>query len=328
MDIPAISVIISAFNRGEGLRETLRSVLAQDPSAVDYEVIAVDNNSTDNTAEVIHSLIREGHTRLRYVFEPQQGVSYGRNAGIRVARAPVLAFTDDDVVVSPQWLRVIKRRFDENPSVDYLTGRMLPIYDVDPPAWLTRANSGPCVLRDRGDQPLYSEPGRFFPGWATANIAFRREVFTRAGLFSGDFPRGQDLEFIIRVWRAQGRGMYAPDMTVSHRITAERMTKAYHRMWHTREGDIRARVHFREIFDRDDRVRPEPAPAPRVLGVPRFLLREIVLEAGRWVLAMVRRDDAAAFRHESQLRQSVSYARTSFRQRINRRTPAVRLQAS
>jgi glycosyltransferase involved in cell wall biosynthesis len=323
---PAISVIISAYNRGDGLRETLRSVLAQDPATVEYEVIAVDNNSTDNTAAVIQALIAEGHTRLRYLFEPQQGVSYGRNAGIGVAKAPVLAFTDDDVVVAPNWLQAIKRRFDENPSVDYLTGRMLPIYDVPPPVWLTRANSGPCVLRDRGEEPLYSEPGRFFPGWATANIAFRREVFTKAGMFSGDFPRGQDLEFIIRVWRAQGRGMYAPDMTVSHRITAERMTKAYHRMWHTREGDIRARVHFREIFDRDDRVLREPAPAARLLGVPRFLLREIVLGAGRWVRAMIRRDDAAAFRHESELRQSVSYARTSFRRRRDRATRAVRLQ--
>jgi glycosyltransferase involved in cell wall biosynthesis len=323
----AISVIISTFNRGDGLRDTLRSVLANDPAECDYEVIAVDNNSTDNTAAVIQSLIAEGHTRLHYVFEAQQGVSYGRNAGIRTAKAPILAFTDDDVVVRPNWLSAIKRAFDENPGVDYVTGRMLPIYDEPPPRWLTQTNSGPCVLRERGDQPLYSEPGRFFPGWATANIAFRKRVFTTAGLFAPDFPRGQDLEFIIRVWRTQARGMYAPDVTVSHRITPERITKAYHRMWHSREGDIRARVHFREIFDRDDRVRNEPAPTPRLLGVPRFVLREIVLEAGRWLLAVVRRQGAAAFRHEALLRQSVSYARTSFRRRSLNRGPMVGLHA-
>jgi hypothetical protein len=104
------------------------------------------------------------------------------------------------------------------------------------------------------------------------------------------------------------------------------MTKAYHRMWHTREGDIRARVYLREIFDREDRVCSEPAPTARVMGVPRFLLREIAVETGRWLAATIRRDDAAAFRHESQLRQSVSYARTSYRRRHLHDRPLVRLQ--
>jgi glycosyltransferase involved in cell wall biosynthesis len=216
---PQISVIISAYNRGNGLGETLRSVLAQDAAGIEYEVIAVDNNSTDDTADVIQSLIAAGHSRLRYVFERQQGVSYGRNAGIRRAQAPILAFTDDDVVVAPDWLRAIKGCFDENPSIDYVTGPMLPIYDEPPPVWLTRVNSGPCVLRDRGNQPLYSEPGRFFPGWATANIAFRRDVFARVGLFSGDFPRD-------RIWSSSSesgaRGGVACTRPVSPSATGSR----------------------------------------------------------------------------------------------------------
>lgn len=319
----AVSVIMSVFNRGDALRETLESVLTQDTDA-EYEVIAVDNNSTDNTAEVIQSFILRHPGRLTYVFEPQQGVSHGRNAGIRIARAPVLAFTDDDVVVAPNWIATIKRRFEENPQIGYVTGKMVPIFDVGAPVWLTRGNNGPCVLRDRGEQPIYSEPGCFFPGWATANIAFRREVFDRVGLFSADFPRGQDLELIIRVWRAKVSGMYAPDLTVSHRVSADRLTKAYHRMWHTREGDIRARVHFREIFDRNNRVIDGEPAVPRVFGVPRFLLREVLTEGLRWLAATVRRDEGTAFAHESQLRQTLSYIRTAFR----RRGTTVRRQAA
>ena len=310
-----VSVIISAFNRGEGLRATLESVLAQDAAGIRSEVIAVDNNSTDNTAPVIKSFISRGHDNLRYVFEPQQGVSYGRNAGIRLARAPILAFTDDDVVVTPAWIRTIKQRLDDNPDVDYVTGKMLPIFDVPPPPWLKGATQGPCVLRDRGDVPLYSRRGCFFPGWATANIAFRREIFDRVGLFSGDFPRGQDLELIIRVWRAGGRGMYAPDMQVSHRITADRLTKQYHRMWHTREGDIRARVQYREIFDRADRVIAGKPTVARVMNIPRFIFRDLVTHATRWAWAMARGDEAGAFAHEGELRQTASYMRTCFRRR-------------
>lgn len=308
MATPDISVIVSTCNRGEALAETLRSLLEQDHRGVGYEVLVVDNNSTDETREVIHAFVTRAAGRLRYLFEPTQGVSYGRNTGIRAARAPLLAFTDDDVVVAPDWIRVIHDRFEQNPHVHYVTGKMLPLYDGAPPEWMTSATSGPCVLRDRGDRPLYSEPGCFFPGWATANIGFRRAVFERVGLFSGDFPRGQDLELIVRVWRARLPGMYAPDLCVTHRVSRERLTKAYHRAWHTREGDIRARVRFREIFDRDDRVIEGEPGIASVLGVPRFLIREALSTAGQWASELLRRDGARAFAHECQLRQTVAYA--------------------
>ena len=166
-------------------------------------------------------------------------MSYGRNAGLRAARAPILAFTDDDVIASPDWVANIKRAFDENPGTDYLNGKILPLYGGPSSAWLTAANSGPCTIRDRGEERLFGRPGCFFPNWATANLAFRRTVFDRVGGFAEDFERGEDLEFIVRVWRAGCAGMYTPDVVVSHKIPRERMTKAYHRMWHTREGEIR-----------------------------------------------------------------------------------------
>jgi GT2 family glycosyltransferase len=309
---PDISIIISTYNRGDSLRATLDSLLGQDAAGLPHEIIVVDNNSTDETAAVIQSYAGDG-SNVRYVFEPEQGVPHGRNAGLRAARAPIVAFTDDDVIVLPGWLQAIRRRFDENPDVDYLTGRMLPIYEAPPPRWLTRETSGPCVLRDRGDQPIHGEAGCFFPGWATANIAFRRRVFDRVGVFDGAFPRGEDLEFIIRVWRAGCRGMYAPDLGVLHHVTANRLTKAYHRTWHATEGRIRARVRFREIFDQHNRV-VDGEPAVRCLfGVPRFLFRELLVGAARWAMALLRGDAARAFEHEGQLRQTANYVLTCFR---------------
>jgi glycosyltransferase involved in cell wall biosynthesis len=309
-----VAVIISTWNRCDELHGTLEAVLSQDADPCSYEVIIADNNSTDGTRDVVESFIARGHRNLRYVFEPQPGVSHGRNTAIRATRAAILAFTDDDVLVARSWVANIKRAFDSNPHVDYVTGKMLPIFEAEPPSWMAGDNTGPCVLRNRGDQPLYSQPGCFFPGWATANIAFRRTVFDRIGLFAGDFPRGQDLELIVRLWRANGRGMYAPDVVVSHHIPLERMTKKYHRMWHTREGDIRSRIRLREIFDSAGRVMGETPGSPRLFGVPAFLYRELMGECAGWLVAALRRDESRAFRFEGKVRQTVSYMRTRFRE--------------
>ncbi len=307
-----LSVIISTHNRGEGLRRTLQSIVAQEAPGLRFEVLVVDNNSTDDTGSIIRSFAA-AHPCVRPLFEPRQGVSYGRNAAIRVSAAPILAFTDDDIVVGRSWLANIERSFEAHPEIDYVSGRVLPTWDAPPPAWLASGNNGPCVLRDRGDQPLFSRAGYFFPGWATSNIAFRREVFDRVGLFSGDFPRGQDLEFIMRLWQANGRGMYAPDVVVHHTIPAERMTKAHHRMWHTREGDIRARVRFREVFDIDGRLLREPPRRRTILGTPAFLFKELAVEGIGWARATARRDAALAFVYETKVRQTLNYIRSRMR---------------
>jgi GT2 family glycosyltransferase len=317
-----ISVVISTYNRGEELRDTLKSLLAQRDGPA-YEVLVVDNNSTDDTKSIIEAYARRSE-RLRYLSEPRQGVSYGRNTGIAAARGAIVAFTDDDVIVSADWIAQIDQAFAANPAVDYLTGKILPLFERPRPAWLTNQNSGPCTIRDRGDEPLYSRRGHFFPGWATANFAIRRPTLDRAGLFAVDFPRGEDLELVIRIWRANGRGMYAPGVVVSHKIPAERTTKAYHRMWHTREGDIRARVRYKEIVDRDGRVVDALPPSAQLFGAPAFLYAELLRESLRWLLATVRGTDADAFFHESRCRQCFSYLQTRVRSRPAAPRPSLR----
>src|SRR5215216_2688114 len=121
-----ISVIISTYNRCDMLSSAIEKLLAQERERVAYEIIIVDNNSTDRTREVVESFIARGHSNLRYVFEPRQGVSHARNRGIAHAAAPIIAFADDDVVVSLDWVATIKRAFDEHTSVDCIGGRVLP----------------------------------------------------------------------------------------------------------------------------------------------------------------------------------------------------------
>jgi GT2 family glycosyltransferase len=306
-----VSVVISTHNRSDVLVLTIESLAAQESRGTRYEVIVVDNNSTDQTQQVVREAAARGHSHLRLLFEPRPGVSHGRNAGIRAAAAPIVAFTDDDVCVDRHWVANIKRAFDKYPDVDYITGKVLPRWEGERPAWLTPDNwGGPCVLRDRGDAPISGVPGTFFPGWATCNLAVRRRLIDRIGTFSGEFDRGEDLEFILRVWRADLRGMYVPDVIVTHRVPADRMTKAYHRGWHVAEGRIRARLRYKEIFDAEGRIRTEPLDGPRLLGTPAFLYRELFHESKRWLRARWRRQDGVSFRHECQIRQLISYMRS------------------
>src|SRR5262249_33819758 len=111
-----LSVVIATYNRSHLIRGALESVLRQQSSAgTAFEVLVVDNKSTDGTKRVVRSLMREHRGRLIYLFEPRQGVSHARNRGVAAARAPVVAFMDDDVRAEPNWVATIKTVFDRHP---------------------------------------------------------------------------------------------------------------------------------------------------------------------------------------------------------------------
>jgi glycosyltransferase involved in cell wall biosynthesis len=247
-----ITVVISTFNRCEMLPAAIESVLTQQASGLSYELIVVDNNSTDSTKQVVHSFISQGHPNLKYVFEPKQGLSYGRNAGITNARGAIVVFFDDDVRAHPDWLSNIKRAFDLYTEIDCVAGKILPNWKNDPPPWLTTDHWTPLALQDHGNVPLCADQERPLP-LAGANLAFRRRVFQDA-LFSPDFPRGQDLEFLVRFWRAGGRAMYVPDVMVFADVQPERLTKHFHRQWHASNGRFNSLMRLGEHVGSDGRI--------------------------------------------------------------------------
>src|SRR5262245_56199272 len=105
-----VSVVLSMYNRSERLPAALEALLNQ-RGEVPYEIIVVDNNSSDDTAAVVHRTASRAEGRVQYAFEPRQGLSHGRNAGIALARSPIIAFTDDDVRVSSDWILQLQRAF-------------------------------------------------------------------------------------------------------------------------------------------------------------------------------------------------------------------------
>jgi glycosyltransferase involved in cell wall biosynthesis len=307
--VPDVSVVISTFNRAEVLPRAIQSLLEQDLDAERFEIVIVDNNSTDDTRPTVEAFVGKA-ANLRYVFEPRQGVSYGRNAGILAARAPAIAFTDDDVRVSASWLSTIVRALAEHPEVACVGGRVLPNWAGPWPAWLTREHWGPLALLDYGDAPVYVNAGKRLC-LITANVAYRRKVFDQIGMFSphvqtlGRAVATEDHEILLRLWRAGGQGLYWPALTATADIVPERMSPTYHRRWHHRHGRFLAIMHDEDL---------EQTKAGRFLGVPAHIFRRGVADLGGWIALMLRGDVGRAFTHEIGLWTVLGFIRARWRE--------------
>jgi glycosyltransferase involved in cell wall biosynthesis len=308
---PSVSIVLSTYDRADQIGPAIEHLLAQTPNAPPYEVIVVDNNSTDGTRRIIEAFVTRSDGRLRYVFEPRQGLSNARNAGVAEASAEILAFTDDDVRVSPGWVAAIERAFAAHPRIDCLGGRILPIWPGPTPQWLTRRHwVGPLALQDYGEEPFEVNACRPL-SLAGANFAFRKGVFDRIGLFSPDFPRSEDTELLIRLWLAGGRGLYVPDMLIHAAVQPARLTKAYYREWFTNMGRCNARMRFEELSDPLMGLRDIAPDVSRIFGAPRFAIRELAGEIWGWLTATIAEPPDTAFAHETRIRLLGAYIRES-----------------
>src|SRR5690242_5540205 len=128
-----ISVCICTYNRSESLRRTLESLTRQNNIALS-EVLIVDNNCTDGTAEVVGSF-RES-LPIRLIAEGRQGLAHARNRAAAEFRGDVLLFTDDDVRVGTSWLTAYQDAIRSFPDADYFGGRILPDWQGRKPRWI------------------------------------------------------------------------------------------------------------------------------------------------------------------------------------------------
>ena len=301
------SVVIATYKRAADLRETLKSLSALQPDGP-WEVIVVDNNSPDDTRQVVEAAATGFPVELRYLFEREQGRSPALNAGIRAARGSIIVTTDDDVRVPVDWLNRAAEGL-ERLQCDYVGGRVLPIWGGPRPEWLPNRGGkqwAVIALLDYGAQPI--EFGARVP--LGVNMAFRREAFDRAGLFDPHTGRragtllGQEVrEWCIRARKAGVRGFYIPELVLEHIIPADRLNKSYFRRWFYWRGISRALLYQRAGLDMEA---PEQAihdfsKVPHIAGVPRYLYRKALTAAVDWITATVRRDSVAAFEHETWL---------------------------
>lgn len=300
-----VSVVISTHNRADLLVRCLGS-LVESRTSVAFEIIVVDNGSTDGTRRVIESFQSNRPVPVHYIWEPRRGVSHGRNAGVARAAGPIIAFTDDDIVVSSGWVDEIRQLFGQRPDVDCVGGPVLPLWSEPPPQWLDSRHWSPLSVTDHGSRPF--EIGAKHPlCLLTSNVAFRRGVFERIGVFSPEFPRAQDHELQMRFWLSGGLALYSPAVVVHTAVPSERMGVAYHRQWHTRNGRMCARMKLRERTGPDGSLRPSPKPERLVCGVPAFLWREFSGALFEWCLSVPRQDRGRRLEAEMRVRHLFGY---------------------
>ena len=228
-----VTVILCTYNRCQSLANALQSVAASEmPSSIAWEVLVVDNNSTDQTREVVEGFARRHPGRFRYLFEPKPGKSHALNAGIRDAHGDILAFIDDDVTVEKNWLRNLTGVLVGNAWAG-AGGRILPEKTFSPPPWLPLDGpdnmGGILALFDLGDESIELSQ----PPFGT-NMAFQKKMFEKHGGFRLDLGprpgselRNEDTEFGRRLLAAGERLRYEPSATVYHRVPEERLTTGY-----------------------------------------------------------------------------------------------------
>ena len=210
------TVLIATFDRAALLGETLQSLAGLSVRAGrTWEVIVVDNNSSDDTAAVVSRHAASFPVPLRYLFESRQGRSTALNSGIAAATGRVLAMTDDDVRVEPDWLDAACDALGgTDESLAYAGGPVAPIWESKPPAWLDLARGdlwGTIAIQDHGDLPFRYDERRKVP--LGANMAARRALFERVGGFRADLGRssgrvvmGQEVPELLL--RAQAAGLH------------------------------------------------------------------------------------------------------------------------
>ncbi len=321
------TVLIATFNRAALLDATLQSIARLRAERRTWELVVVDNNSTDDTRGVVERHRRASAVPLTYILETRQGRSSALNAGIAAARGAVVAMTDDDVQVDEGWLDAACGALltgDTSASaIRYAGGPVAPMWEVPPPPWLdlTRGDLwGTIAIQDHGGGPFVYEELRKVP--LGANMAAHRSLFEDAGPFRADLgrgagrtPLGQEVpEWLVRVRASGGRGLYVPAMRIRHHVPAARLTRRYFRRWWYGKGVSRAAL---------ERVQPitelglDLRKTPHVLDVPRYMFGSAARDAFGWLRARTGGDVTAAARHEMMLAYFAGYVRARRRTSVS-----------
>jgi glycosyltransferase involved in cell wall biosynthesis len=238
--IPIVSIIIPTFNRCKLLQDTIESIFSHNTATDLFEIIVVDNGSTDETKEIVENIQNENSSfNLYYFFDDIPGLLSGRHRGAKEARGEILSFIDDDVLVSETWLEGIIERMNENKQIALLSGPCLPKYESNPPEWLNDfwtknengIHCGWLSLMDFGSEEIEIDP-LFVWG---LNFTIRKSVFKelkgfhpdnipkKLQHFQGDGETGLSLKAKEKGFKAY----YNPRVNLFHQIPNSRLTENY-----------------------------------------------------------------------------------------------------
>lgn len=290
-DRPMITVLLATFNGADTLPMTLEAFCRLDSDRLAWRIMAVDNGSTDRTADILRSY--EPKLPLTVIHEPKRGKNNALNAGLDRIGPGIVILTDDDVVPAPDWLKAIQATFDSHPEIDVIGGTIEPLWPHPVPPWLLdvipRALAYTLVLDSMQEGP--TTPGYI---WG-ANMAVRASVFRDGHRFNGAvgpdgtryYAMGSDTEFAQRLAAHGYRLWFSRAAVVRHIIGPHQLT----RRWLC----ARAFVSGRGEIQKYRTAGAEISQPGSLLGIPRWLLRKALRSAAKGAAATLRRDLPSQF---------------------------------
>jgi glycosyltransferase involved in cell wall biosynthesis len=274
-----ISLIIPTYNRADLLKRALESALDLDYPREEYEIIVVDNNSSDGTAAVVKETQRNHpEHRLICVSEGRLGLHNARHAGTYAARGSILLFTDDDATFDRDWLRAYAEAFDVHPEMAAAGGPVRAFWETPPPPWLIafmgdEKTFGMFSLMEPFNNFRLMSDGMFFG----VNMAIRRDILIKLGGFNpeafGDTWLGDgETGLVYKLWDQKLLIGYVPGALVHHHISPTRMTVQYLRRRMGNQGMC-------DLYSQFHRHLPKPA------SIIKQAARLALTQANSWMRA-------------------------------------------
>ena len=288
------TVIICTYNRSHNLPGCVECLShQQDAGSFDWEILIVDNNSSDDTRQVVEQLARVSSIKLRYVFEAQQGLNYARNRGVQESDSRYFCFVDDDIKVRPDWLVALYQALESN-DADTVGGRIHLDPDIQLPPWVTGEVRGFLGYQDYGEAPFWMDGRSQYP--YGGNMSFNRRVVDKIGMFNtkvgrkgegrkrGELFKGAETDYFHRLAATgDARFYYEPRAIVYHQVQPHQLERKYLLTIHYNAGFQKA------YFDTASYRR-------RVLGVPLFLLPQCGRAMLKYLGQLLTRGPNHAFR--------------------------------
>ncbi len=216
-----ISVVICTYNRDQFIGDALESLSLQTLDPDQFEIVIVNNNSTDNTEKISLDFIRT-HPELdcKYVMETNQGLSFARNRGIQESKYEIITYIDDDAFAKPDFLKQLFDYFNEHPEIAGIGGMVIPRYEIAEPDWMNKWLYGFVTKVDHGEKIKKFSDNQYPAG---CNMTYRKDLLEKVGGFNNKLKwRADDKYIYFQIRALSDEVIYLPQACVEHQIDADR----------------------------------------------------------------------------------------------------------
>ena len=227
-----ISVVICTYNREKYLPVCLEYLKNQSAQKDSYEIVIINNNSTDSTDKICQNFISSNiEMNVTYAIEFNSGLSHARNKGIELSNGEIICFIDDDGFIFPEYIQNLKSCLINNPKINAFGGKIYPMYESSPPKWMTRWLQPLLSVIDKGNNIVLFK-GTHYP--IGANMGFKRNLINKIGLFNTDLGRkgnsllgGEEKDYFFKIKKIKEPIFFLPNVKIHHIIPDNRVTESY-----------------------------------------------------------------------------------------------------